>query len=63
MNESQTDERSWRVGHQGRDDGDAERLIEIAGGLSPEECGWSGCEQRALTGKRLCVRHAYRDAW
>ena len=45
------------------DDSDAERLIEMAGGLSPDECGWAGCQQRALRGKRLCVRHAYRDAW
>jgi hypothetical protein len=45
------------------DETDRERLIALAGGLSASECGWYGCQERALNGKRLCVRHCYRDAW
>ncbi len=37
-------------------------LIEAAGGFSTDECGWVGCQERALKSGRLCVRHAYRNA-
>ncbi len=42
---------------------DRELLIEAAGGLSAEECGWAGCTERALNGKRLCVTHLHWNAW
>jgi hypothetical protein len=42
---------------------DRELLIEAAGGLSAEQCGWAGCTERALRGKRLCVTHLYPNAW
>jgi hypothetical protein len=38
---------------------DRELLIEAEGGLSPEECIWAGCSERALRGKVVCVTHAY----
>jgi hypothetical protein len=44
------------------DDRDRELLIEAAGGLSADECGWIGCTKPALKSKRLCVIHANRNA-
>jgi hypothetical protein len=45
------------------EEGDRDVLINAAGGLSSAECAWSGCEERALNGGRLCVGHAHRNAW
>ncbi len=44
------------------DEHDRALLIEAAGGLSEDECGWADCEERALRSKALCVNHAFRNA-